>query len=846
MFSAQSGKQPQTQQKQFKQVRFAALTPPAQAASPAQIPDQKHVVVPSQVPLEEKKEVKTETPKVIKIPMREKEIALIRALTKLGEKTFLTSDAVSNRIIAQSSTDDLTLPRFDSKVVSEFVTSATKEQIAACLAKQPGFTLLPSTKKNPKEEAFIQFKIIDDELNEEVTFKIWPVPIPSTEENWFEKMALVSMYTRDAVYCGVDHFVKDPIGRAVDDIIKKQFMFVNKEYNAERYRATPGYIFFTITTVMSLGWKLADEVKKLMIEILTENAESEKNLLGAVNQFIFKQLNTPTANETFAQLLKSEILSLFFPELVSSLRKHESWVKHELQNLQQNSQRSLNDIYMIFVVCAYQDLEAKSQNMFELNNFFADNLFLLEQAKNIETEQFQRLFAVYNEKLYKPIVTVIAQATFKPKEDKHIEPQYNQSLLQPSPAQMQAARQRAMVPPSVPSMPTMPAVSALSAGALPFYPTDVQNLQAQMIADAKREQQHQQRKPRLRSAGSTSHQEQQVAPTVMHHPQLAPAVIYPQQQQARMYPQQPQAGMHLQPQAGMYPQQAQAAAYPQQQVAMPPQQQVGKYSQQQSQKLSMFQQQQAMQAMKEKLQQQHQASLQASPDEVNAQLAQVLPGSSIIRNPWDEKSAPVSKVVLQITGKIIPLEFQGRRAYCYESILKTDGGSIPLESINVDTPYMLDKTRKYELIIEDARRGSNSKHINLLPPVMAHNLLNYISGGRKENDKSIDFVNAVYFGSNLSNQVGFLNEGITHQTAVNTVVKIGQVVMLGNLNERHEFMGLTFVLHIGGGLYMSNLGKSSPHIAPLDQLKIIYGTTTERLINPVLRPQVMNMPQRSI
>lgn len=177
----------------------------------------------------------------------------------------------------------------------------------------------------------------------------------------------------------------------------------------------------------------------------------------------------------------------------------------------------------------------------------------------------------------------------------------------------------------------------------------------------------------------------------------------------------------------------------------------------------------------------------------------------------------MNPIIIKITNQKETISLEDREAFVYESNIRLDGKSFPLNSLNYDKLLQIQPNKKYEIQFEfnDATRIK-------LPNKMNEHLLSFLIGGRRKGVACMDFINDLYFGCK-SQALNVINL-IPFSLSLVGNVAIGQTV---SLNDRH------FAIYLANNLYISVMGNDHPlYITTLEQMKLIYNTQKAMIVIP--------------
>ena len=203
---------------------------------------------------------------------------------------------------------------------------------------------------------------------------------------------------------------------------------------------------------------------------------------------------------------------------------------------------------------------------------------------------------------------------------------------------------------------------------------------------------------------------------------------------------------------------------------------------------------------------------------------------SLIKNPWDKD---VAKIIIEITNqeeKLIGIS--GTTGFYFVTNIIVDGKRIPLESISYDHPLKLSDKNNYRLLFKYPHLSD--KENCELPSAMAQHLLTFLTGGRRQGECCIDFINDLYFGcgSVAVNQL-YVRDFFGAPIKNDKQIAIGQAVGIGkDLGSPPNH----YAIYLGHGLFIAVMGNDCPiYVTTLEQMKLLYDDRFASVISPLTK-----------
>ena len=207
----------------------------------------------------------------------------------------------------------------------------------------------------------------------------------------------------------------------------------------------------------------------------------------------------------------------------------------------------------------------------------------------------------------------------------------------------------------------------------------------------------------------------------------------------------------------------------------------------------------------------------------------------LFKNPWETPS--ITPLMIEITEEKIPLRFRGKcTGYGFGSDILLTGNRVPLASFSHINGLTIQPNKKYEILFKYKLQGIEKTQ--KVPPIMNQNLLNYLAGGRRENECCMDFVNALLFGCKTQqlNSI-ILNGSRSYFIDDSLSLTMGQTIAIGD-NTSGVYEPKHFAIYIADGLFLSVMGNDTPlMITTLDQMKAVYNYPISSVIFPLLDSQ---------
>lgn len=201
------------------------------------------------------------------------------------------------------------------------------------------------------------------------------------------------------------------------------------------------------------------------------------------------------------------------------------------------------------------------------------------------------------------------------------------------------------------------------------------------------------------------------------------------------------------------------------------------------------------------------------------------PLSSLFKNPWD--SQKIMPLVIEITEEkcLIRLKGSTEVGYCLAAHILLNESRVSLSSITHENKLIIPSDKKYEILF--IYRPADHEIKIKLPYEMNKNLLEYLTGGRREKECCMDFVSALYFGCGTFEVNRFLNDGErSYPITDSSTLQTGQAISIGD-TANGAYTHRHLAIYLGEELFLSVMGNNIPIlITTLEQMKLLYGLTT--------------------
>ncbi len=201
----------------------------------------------------------------------------------------------------------------------------------------------------------------------------------------------------------------------------------------------------------------------------------------------------------------------------------------------------------------------------------------------------------------------------------------------------------------------------------------------------------------------------------------------------------------------------------------------------------------------------------------------------MFKNPWENEES--QNIIIEISDKRRVAHINGKTGFFFDTNILINGNKIPLDSINYNNPLNISEHKKYEILFK--YKLDDNEVVVRLTEQFNNNLLDFLSGGRRENECCMDFINAIYFGcSAVPLNTISLDEELLTVTSSETL-QAGQVISIGN-GKDEDYVPDHFTLYLGDDLCLSVVGTNRPLlITTLDQMKFCYSCQETVIVYPI-------------